>query len=340
MNSQILVNVIRGDTIESVHRGHLIILAGNRRTIASAGDPATVTFFRSSSKSFQAVPVITSGAADAFGFTDDEIALMCASHSGEPMHVERVGRMLAKIGLSETDLQCGSHLPFNEAESTRMLSAGESPTQLHNNCSGKHAGMLAFAKYAGADIGNYLSAESPVQQAILKCVSDFCEVAENEISIGTDGCSAPNFALPVSAMAMGFVNLIAPAQFDSSTRDACSRIISAMIKYPQLIGGTDRLDTMLMQAAKGRLVSKVGAEGVWLCGVLPSTEWPAGLAIALKIEDGDDQRARPVVAIELLRRLGILEPDVLADFSPMPIKNRRGKVVGSAESIFEYQPAT
>ena len=152
MGAEILANVIRGETVESIHRGHLIVIDGDGETIASLGDPSTVTFFRSSSKAFQAIPFITSGAADAFGFTEQEIALAVASHSGERIHVAIAAGMLAKIGLSESDLRCGAHLPFNEAEAERMMRAGETPTQLHNNCSGKHAAMLAFAKHIDAGI--------------------------------------------------------------------------------------------------------------------------------------------------------------------------------------------
>ena len=332
MQPEILAHVIRGNTVESVHRGHLSVIDGGGNVVASLGDPATVTYFRSACKAFQAIPCITSGAADRFGFTADEIAMACASHSGEAMHVERVASMLAKVGLAETDLRCGAHLPFNEAESRRMRRADESPNQLHNNCSGKHTAMLAFAKHIGADIMTYDSSENPIQKAILKTVSDFTEVPESDIAIGIDGCAVPNFALPVAAMAQSFVNLISPAKFDADVQAACSHVVAAMLKYPELIGGSERLDTMLMQAAPGQIISKVGAEGVWLCGVLPSEKWPTGLGIALKVEDGDDHRGRPVVAVEILRQLGILSDNDLPDLSPMPIKNRRGDIVGTVVS--------
>jgi L-asparaginase II len=331
MNAEILANVIRGETVESIHRGHLIVMDGDCETIASIGDPSTVTYFRSSAKAFQAIPFITSGAADAFGFTEDEIALAVASHSGEPMHVAIAAGMLAKIGLSESDLHCGAHLPFNEAEASRMMRDGETPTQLHNNCSGKHAAMLAFAKHIDAGIGDYDSPDNRIQKRILRCVADFAEVPEDRIAMGVDGCSAPNFALPVAAMARSFANLIRPSKFPETVQSACARIVSAMLKYPELIGGTTRLDTMLMQAAPGSIISKVGADGVWLCGVLPCDLWPKGLAIALKVEDGDDDRARPVVAVEALRQLGVLSPSDLTELSPMPVKNRRGNVVGRVE---------
>jgi L-asparaginase II len=250
------------------------------------------------------------------------------------MHVEIAARMLEKIGLSESDLQCGSHLPFSEKQSERLLRANAEITQLHNNCSGKHAGMLATAKHIGSDIRSYLSLKHPLQEQILLTIAKYCEISVNEIEIGIDGCCAPNFAMPLSAMARGFLNLIAPKDdfADEAVRSASARIVSAMVKFPELIGGSERLDTILMKAAPGTFISKVGADGVWLCGILPSDKYPKGAAIAMKIEDGDDKRGRPVVSIELLRRLGILPAEALEDFSPMPIKNRRGDEVGRIEA--------
>jgi len=274
-----------------------------------------------------------SGGAEAFGFLESEIALACASHSGEKIHTTIAERMLKKIGLAESDLRCGAHLPFNEARAEEMIRAGEQPTQLHNNCSGKHAAMLAFAKHTGADIKTYDLIENPVQQAILETVADFTETPRDEIPIAVDGCCAPNFALSVRAMAKGFRKLVFPPEsFDAERREACRRVITAMMNYPELVGGTERLDTLLMAAARGRIISKIGAEGVWLCGVLPSPRWKKGLGIAMKIEDGDDKRARAVVSIEILRQLGIFEEKTLRDYSPLPIKNRRGEPVGRVEA--------
>src|SRR5687768_6387328 len=332
MPSQILANVIRGDTVESVHRGHLIAIDGAGENLLSLGSPDTVTFFRSACKPLQAIPFITSGAADAFGYSEEEIALACASHSGEGRHVRIAQLMLERAGLAEGQLQCGTHLPFNEKESEQMQRAGEHPTQLHNNCSGKHAGMLALAKHIEADLATYDATDNPVQQLILETIALFSQVPVEKIKIGIDGCAAPNFAIPISAMAKSFLNLLSPPErFSPEVREACGRIVSAMKNFPELIGGLERLDTMLMQAAPGTIISKVGADGVWLCGVLPSEKWSSGLGIALKIEDGDDRRARPVVAVEVLRRLGILSADDLQEVSPMPIKNRRGDIVGRVE---------
>ena len=332
MNPPILAEAVRGGIVESVHRGHICIVDGEGGRVASVGGPETVTFFRSASKPFQAMPFLTSGAADSFGFTDEEVALAGASHSGEKVHVDGVRRMLEKIGCTADGLRCGVHMPFYQAEAERMIQDDEKPTQLHNNCSGKHAAMLGLAKHIGADMQSYESISNPVQEAIKNSVALFAEMPAGEIGIGIDGCAAPNFALPVSAMATCFANLVSPGKFDAETRAASHRIVSAMANFPHLIGGTDRLDTLLMNAAGGRIVSKVGADGVWLCGVPPSEKYPTGLGVALKIEDGDDFLSRPVVAVDILRKLEILTADDLAEMSPMPIKNRRGDTVGEIVS--------
>jgi L-asparaginase II len=336
MQSEILAKVIRGETVESIHRGHLIVVDGAGETLFSLGNPATVTFFRSSAKPFQAFPFLTSGAAERFGFLENEVALACGSHSGEKHHVEASRKMLDRIGLSEADLRCGAHPPFDEKRAEEILRNGELLTQLHNNCSGKHAAMLAVAKHTGADLRTYEHSENPVQREILKVVSKFTGVAEREIKLGVDGCAAPNFALPVAAMARSFARLVfPPGDFDAETREACRRIVSAMISYPEMIGGSNRLDTLLMLEAKGKLISKIGADGVYVAGVLPSPQWKKGLGIAFKIEDGDDKRARAVVVVELFRQLGIFDAQSLKELSPLPVKNRRGDTVGRVEASFK-----
>jgi L-asparaginase II len=341
MTSEILAQVVRGETIESIHRGHLIVVSGEGEIIASLGDPETVTFWRSSAKPFQVIPILKSGAAEAFGFLENEIALACGSHSGETIHIETAQKILEKIGLTESDLRCGAHEPFNDEVTREMIHASEKPTQLHNNCSGKHAAMLAFAKQIGADLKSYEHLENPVQQAILECVSEFTDVPMGEIKIGIDGCAAPNFAIPISAMARAFARLVFPPKhFDDETREACRRVVSAMMFYPEMIGGDKRLDTLIMQSLRGKIVSKIGAEGVYSAGVLPSPKWKNGLGIALKIEDGDDKWARAVVLIEVLRQLGILDEttdEKLREYSPVIIRNRRGDAVGKIVPTFDLE---
>jgi L-asparaginase II len=338
MEAEILAEVIRGATVESIHRGHLVVVDGDGEIVAQVGNPDMVTFWRSSAKPFQLLPFLLNGGAARFEFSESEIALACGSHSGESFHVETVEKMLGKGGFTESDLQCGAHFPFDEKTAEQMIKNGVKPTSLHNNCSGKHAAMLAFARHTGADVSTYHLLENSVQQKILEIVSRFSGVAKDEIKIGIDGCALPSFALPIRAMARSFASLICPPQsFDEDLRKAGQRLVSAMINYPEMIGGTDRLDTLIMQSARGKLISKIGAEGVLTAAVLPSEKWKKGLGIAFKIEDGDDKRARAVVLIELLQQLEIFGAETLRHLSPMAITNRRGDAVGEIVSSFSLK---
>jgi L-asparaginase II len=337
-----LVEVKRGSITESRHRGHIVVVDPEGNIITSLGAPENVTYLRSSAKPFQAMPLLTTGAAERFGFTDREVALACGSHNGEPIHTELAASMLHKIGLGPEALHCGAHEPYGAEAALELRKRGEQPNALHNNCSGKHAGMLAVAVHLGAPIDNYESPENPVQKLIAEAVSQFSGVAVTDMAIGVDGCAVPAFGITVKAMALAYARLISPpASFDKKTRDACERIVRVMSAYPELIGGTsERLDTELMRAAPSRLVSKVGADGVYTAGIEPSEEWPHGLGIAVKIEDGDDKRARAPVVIESLRQLGILHDESLeavAKYAFFPIKNRRGDVVGEVSASFDLK---
>jgi len=337
-----LVEVWRGAIVESRHRGHLIAVDGKGNTIAALGSPETVTYLRSSSKPFQAIPVIVSGAADRFGFSEQEIAIACGSHSGEPIHVDTVRSMLDKIGLDESALKCGAHEPFSAEVAGELARTGQPPSVLQNNCSGKHTAMLALALHVGAPTESYDDWSNPVQQAIAGTIAEFSDVPVDQIAIGIDGCGVPVFGISVHAMALMYARLTwPPDSLDTATRNACARIVKAMIDYPEMVGGAkNRLDTELIKAGAGRLVSKIGAEGVYTVSVLPSTEWPNGLGLALKIEDGDDHRARPPAVIEALRQLNVLSEDdlvALAAYAPTVIKNRRGDRVGEARAAFTLE---
>ncbi|MFN2530244.1 MAG: asparaginase [Pyrinomonadaceae bacterium] len=334
-----LVEVRRGSITESRHRGHLAVVEPDGTVVASLGTPATVSYLRSSAKPFQAIPLLVSGAADRYGLDDREVALACASHSGEPIHTEIVAGMLRKIDLTSDALRCGVHEPYSVSAAQELRDRGESPTELHNNCSGKHAGMLAVAKHIGTSIGTYDQPENPVQLMIGRVMSQFSGVPLDVLAVGVDGCGVPVFGMTVEAMALAYARLISPpGEFDAVTQVACRRIVSVMTHYPELIGGTaDRLDTEIMKAAPGRLVSKVGAEGVYTSGILPCERWPRGLGLAFKIEDGDDHRARPTVTIEALRQLGILHDgslETVSRYAFFPIKNRRQEVVGEVRAFF------
>jgi L-asparaginase II len=334
-----LVEVTRGGLTESRHRGHVIAVEPDGTIVAQLGARETVTYLRSSAKPHQAIPLIASGAADRFNFDEREIALACASHNGEPIHTEVAAEMLRKIGVGPEALKCGVHDPFSPDITRELREKGEAPNVLQNNCSGKHAGMLALALHLGAPLETYDEPGNPVQKAIAETVAQFSGVPIEDIAVGTDGCGVPVFGITVKAMALMYARLVSPPEYDEATRNACARIVSAMTAYPELIGGTrDRLDTEIMRAAKGRLVSKVGAEGVYTCGILPCEDWPRGLGLALKIEDGDDHRARPTVVIESLRQLGILADESLeavSRYAFFPVRNRRGDVVGEVTAAFK-----
>jgi L-asparaginase II len=337
-----LVEVRRGGITESRHRGHVVAIEPDGNVVAFLGVPRNVTFLRSSAKPFQAMPLLVSGAAERFGFTDREVALACASHNGEPIHTELAASMLQKIGLGPEALKCGVHEPYSADAARELRERGEAPNVLHNNCSGKHVGMLAVALHLGAPIETYNKPEHPVQIEIGKTVAKFADVPVEDLVVATDGCAVPVFGITVRAMALAYARLVSPpASFDEPTRNACQRIVRVMSAYPELIGGTsDRLDTEIMRAAPGLLISKVGAEGVYTAGINPSEQWPNGLGLALKIEDGDDRRARPTVVVESLRQLGVLHDeslDAVSRYAFFPVLNRPGEIVGEIRAEFDLK---
>lgn len=337
-----LVEVRRGPIVESRHRGHLAAVDGDGRLVAFLGEPVTVTYLRSSAKPFQAVPLVTSGAADYFGLSQAELAIACGSHSGEDLHAATVARVLEKVGLNESFLRCGVHEPYDRATAERLRERGESPGVLRNNCSGKHAGMLVLSRHLKAQPETYEDLSGPVQQAILHAVSYFSDFPAGEIAVGTDGCGVPVFGVSVQAMALMYARLVAPPkEFDGATRDACVRLVAAMTKHPEMVGGTvERFDTEVMRACRGLVVSKIGAEGVYTAGVLPCERWPKGLGLAFKIEDGEDRRARSTIVIEALRQLDVLDEDAYKALSPyanFPVLNHRREIVGQIQPSFEIE---
>ena len=339
-----LVEVWRGPIVESRHRGHVAAVDGDGRLVASLGEPETVTYLRSSAKPFQAVPLLTSGAAERFHLTEAELAVACGSHSGEDLHVETVARLLEKIGLDAGLLKCGVHEPFDRATAERLRARGETPGVLRNNCSGKHAAMLALSRHLGAPPELYDDPGGPVQQSVLHTVSQFSGLTPGQIALGTDGCGLPVFGLPVRSMALMYARLVAPPPgFDAGTRAACALLAAAMNARPELVGGTrERFDTEVMRAGRGRLVSKIGAEGVYTAGVLPCERWPKGLGLAFKIEDGEDRRSRSTIAIEALRQLDVLDEDAYKRLSPyasFPVLNHRGEKVGQIRASFRLECA-
>jgi L-asparaginase II len=336
-----LVEVTRGSMIESRHRGFIAVVDAAGAIVASLGDIKTTACFRSAAKPFQTIPIIASGAAARYGFTPRELAVIAGSHSGESAHLETVLSILNKTALDESALKCGAHTPFDDASAKRLRAENREPRALHNNCSGKHAGMLAFAKHIGEPVENYLDPDHPIQRRILSTLARFADATVGEIEIAVDGCSAPVFGLSVGAMARSYARLAGArhAEIEPELVEAADAVVNAMTEYPEMVGGTrDRLDTDLMLVAKGEIISKVGAEGAQLLGVKPNERYPKGLGIAVKIEDGDIRRARDPVVIETLRQLGLLDDDqlaALARYARSTVFNHRKIEVGAVRTCFK-----
>jgi L-asparaginase II len=336
----ILVEVRRGPIVESRHRGAIVAVEPNGTVAFRLGDSGFMTSTRSTIKPFQAIPFITTGAADHFGISERELALTCSSHEGESFHVERVAGMLARAGLDESALRCGAHPPFS-AEALRQLeNEGQPSTQLHNNCSGKHTGMLLTAVYRNLELDDYYKPEHPIQQEIASLLTRVMDLY-GELPTAIDGCSAPTFGVPLRSLALAFARLVNPdsASFSPEVSAASTRIVRAMIAHPEMVGGTKRFDSDLLRAGRGKLVCKIGAEAVYGIGVLPCELYPQGLGIALKIEDGSQRGLGPVV-VETLAQLGVLtesEQAELVGYHRPVFENRRGVTVGEARAIFDLR---
>ena len=310
-----LVYLTRGETLESVHFGAAAVVASEGRLMQALGDAHWVAFMRSTAKPFQALPAIEDGVHEMFGFSEREVAIMCASHSGTDEHVSVLRGMQAKIGIDERALQCGVHEPMHKPTARNLIARQEAPSPNRHNCSGKHTGMLAYAKMLNAPLETYLDRQHPVQQRILQTVAEMCALSPDEIALGTDGCSAPNFALPLYHAAYGLARLCDPRDLPPRRQAACRTIVDAMSAHPDMVAGPERFDTALMRVAGDKLIAKGGAEGYQGIGIRPGVLAPdaPGIGIAIKISDGDPKsRARVIVALELLRQLGVLEAHELA----------------------------
>lgn len=324
MANPIVVEVTRGGVVESLHRGAYVIANANGDVAASAGDIERPVFPRSAIKIFQALPLVESGAADELGFTPAELALACASHGGEPRHVAAAASMLHKAGFNCGDLECGAHWPMYEQAARDLGASGANPDALHNNCSGKHAGMLALAKHLGVDQHGYVDRDHRVQCEVAKLLGDVCACDLEAASCGIDGCSVPTWAIPLHNLAMGFARLATPASLAGARANAATRLFKACSAAPYMVAGTGRFCTGLMNAVPAAFV-KTGAEGVY-CGAVPR----AGLGIALKCDDGGT-RAAEVSMAAILSRLPVFsdnERQALEGFAYQRVENRRGLHVG------------
>jgi L-asparaginase II len=329
-----VLEVTRGEIVESLHHGAVAISASNGTLEAWCGDPGIVTYMRSSAKPLQALCLIESGAAEHFDLTAEQLAIVCASHDGTDDHAAVVISILDRIGLKETDLHCGVHRPFDRETAQRLRQEGRALSPLRNNCSGKHAGMLASATFLRESIGDYEQPEHPVQRRIRDIVAEMCGLEESEIAIGVDGCTVPTFGVSLYAASTAFARLVDPNGLPSTRVQACNAVVTAMTAHPFLVAGSSRFDTRLMRATNGRIVSKAGAEGFQALGIRPGCLGPdsPGLGVAIKIADGDyARRARSLVSLEVLRLLEALSPAEYAGLvqETAKISNNRGHVVGA-----------
>jgi L-asparaginase II len=340
MTSEPLIEVTRGPLVESLHRGAVAVVDANGQLVAHVGDPRFLTFVRSSAKPWQAVPVVESGAADRFGFTAEELAVMAGSHNGEPRQTATVLRSLDKIGLQEEALHCGVREPFDRETRLQLRAKGQPATAVYNNCSGKHASMLALAVHCGYPTQRYYAPDHPVQRQILNVVSDLAGLVPADVVIGVDGCGVPVFGMPLFGAALAFARLVdPPSNWPAARQMACRRVANAMLAHPDMVAGRQRICTDLMRSGSGRLVAKSGAEGFYAVGIragaLPGLS--VGLGVAIKIEDGNMARARDPVVIETLQQLGLLDSTALRALETYrvgPIRNYRGEVVGQLRACF------
>ncbi|WP_420562740.1 asparaginase [Thalassobaculum sp.] len=321
----IVIEVTRGSMVESVHRVIAAVTDASGKAVMAWGDIDRLVYGRSAIKPIQALPVLESGAADAFHLGEDEVTLCCASHSGEAMHVDRVNAWLGRLGLSAEDLECGPQIPTHEASAHAMLRAGEAPTRAHNNCSGKHSGMLTTAVHLGEPTKGYIRDEHPVQKRLRAVMQEMCGCDLSGVPTGYDGCGIPVFGVPLKGMATAMAQFADPSRLSPTRAAATRRIVAACAKHPLLIGGTGRFNSAVLAETGEACLLKSGAEGVF-AGAVPGR----GYGICLKTDDGNGRAASTAMAA-ILRHLGVIDDALakrLADRLVQPVHNWEGRLVG------------
>ncbi len=330
MSNPILIEVTRGGLVESFHRGAIAVVDARGGTRAAVGDISRPVFPRSAVKALQALPLVESGAADRYGFGTVELALACSSHGGEPRHVETAAAMLAKAGRSAADLECGVQIPSSQDAAVALFRAGLEPGQIHNNCSGKHAGFICLACHRGLDPKGYVLADHPAQQEITAALAEMTGTALGPDVRGIDGCSIPTYAIPIDRLALAFARFITGDGLSPKRAEAARRLREACMAEPFMVAGTDRFCTDVMAALPGRVFVKTGAEGVF-CAAFPEL----GLGVALKCDDGGTRAAETAMAavIDAFLPLGPAERARLADRLAPPVVSRRGVAVGAVRPV-------
>lgn len=334
------IEITRGKIVESRHQVSLAVVDSQMQLKLAFGDMNAPVYMRSSAKPFQALALIEKGFAGQLDLNLRQQALICASHAGMDEHAETALSILEKIGLTENHLQCGTHTPFDRITTQQLLVEGGTPSPLRHNCSGKHAGMLLLAHSLGEDIETYLNQGHQTQQVILQAFCEMLGIDKGKVELGTDGCSAPNFAVPLPAAAYGYARLMDPSSLDEERAQACKRIVQAMLSNPDMVAGAGEFDTELMKVSNGRILSKGGAEGYQALGITSSI-WPDGGAagIVLKVQDGDGaKRARSVASLAVLYALDLIsreERKHLAGFDQRTLLNFRQIEIGEIRMASE-----
>lgn len=319
-----LVEVTRGDLVESLHQGFFAVVDNEGKVIASGGDCDYITYMRSCAKPMQALPAVEKGITKHYGLTEEELAVLTASHSGEEIHREVVTSILKKIGLGSEHLQCGIHKPLHKPTAEKLIVEGKKADVLHASCSGKHVGMLLLCQYFGWSPEDYYLPEHPVQQLMLDYVAQLTEVDREKIIVGIDGCGVPVFGIPMYNMALGYAHLTRP-QFTPERNKAIAEIVEAMTSYPQVVAGSGRFCTDLMAVTKGRIVAKDGNEGVFCLGVVDK-----GWGLAIKVGDGSMRPHGPAI-LSILEQLNVLNEEELAKlegYRNPKVRNFRKEVIG------------
>lgn len=320
------VEVTRGDRVESEHRVAACASDASGRVLFAVGEIDVPVYLRSSAKPLIAAAALREGVAERFSLTQREIAVMAASHNGESFHVEAVRSILRKIGLPETALQCGAHLPYDAASAQALLRSGAPVTAVYNNCSGKHAGILALCLAIGADPQTYVDPENPAQRLILDLCARFADERSEDLPLGVDGCGIPVYAVSLRHAALSFARVANPDGIDAEDARAIARVGDAMCAHPEYVAGTGEFDSAIIAAGRGDIVAKSGAEGV--CAVAVRSR---GAGLALKVVDGAGRAAAPA-ALAILERLELLDPErrlQLASYERPVVRNRAGRAVGS-----------
>ncbi len=328
MSNPILVEVTRGEVLESFHRGVVCVVDEKDNIIYSLGDTQQICYPRSALKFLQQIPLLTSGAVEHFGFTEKEIALFCGSHNGEAEHVETVRGILAKIGLDESHLQCGAQMPTLKEDQYHLIKNDLPALKIHNNCSGKHAGFLAYCIYKGWPTDSYIAPNHPMHLEILEVIAEFHRYPKEKIQQGIDGCSAPIFAFPVYNQAVAYKNLVNPVDFPEPVQKACKMMVDAITKYPVMIAGHKRYCSDLMRLSEGKLIGKTGADGVYSIGIRGRN-----LGICIKVDDGK-MGPQYNIAQSIIEQLGILSDasnQELRQYVRQENKNFGGLVTGETK---------